>query len=256
VIEKSLRKLFDVKCLEYCRLKILASIYELLKCSDMQNVMQRDRRSKLDNLSDDFFMPVRGRRSDMAPPGITAEKKAKLDVLRNDLFVPNRGRRQMLTRKNIFRMDLNPFLVKRNNGIELSVKDYFVPHRGKRETNIDDIFSNNFFPQRGKKVIIPKSHTPTVVYSLDPWLFQNIKSDDRGMIDRQQDLNLLGTKVRNRNTRRFKNLFFSPPVSKRVLNCTFFFCVSFINVNSLSSQKRFFMSTYKVVILKAFFSVF
>lgn len=201
MIENNFRKLFDVDCLENCRLKILASIYELLKCDDIRNGMQRDRRTKLDTLSDDFFMPVRGRRSDMAPPGITAEKKAKLDVLKNDLFVPNRGRRQMIARKNFLRMDLNPFLVKRNNGIELSVKDYFVPHRGKRQSNIDDIFSNNFFPQRGKKVIIPKSHTPAV--SMGPWLFQNINSDDRGMIDRQQDLNLLGTKVRNRNTRRF-----------------------------------------------------
>lgn len=202
VIENSLRRLFDVECLEYCRLKILASIYELLKCNDIRSSMQRDRRAKLENLgNDDFFMPVRGRRSNQAPPGITAEKKAKLDDLKNDLFMPNRGRRTMLARKNFLRMDLNNFLVKRNNGIELSVKDYFVPHRGKRQSNIDDIFSNNFFPQRGKKVIIPKSHTPAVRYSLDPWLFQNINSDDRGMIDRQQDLNQLGIEVRKTETR-------------------------------------------------------
>jgi hypothetical protein len=254
VIENSLRKLFDVDCQEYCRLKILASIYELLKCGDIQNAMQRDRRSKLDSLNDDFFMPVRGRRSNLAPPGIIAEKKAKLDVLKNDLFVPNRGRRQMLARKNFLRMDLNPFLVKRNNGIELSVKDYFVPHRGKRQSNIEDIFSNNFFPQRGKKVIIPKSHTPAVTYSLDPWLFQNINSDDRGMIDRQPDLNLLGTKVRNRNTRRFRANLFS--VSKRVQNCTSSFLFRLSMSIHFHLAERFFMGTYKVVILKAFFSVF
>lgn len=201
MIEKGLRGLFGVNCLDYCRLKILASIYEMLKCNDVRNSMQRDRRAKLENLSnDDFFMPVRGRRSNLAP-GITAEKKAKLDDLKNDLFVPNRGRRMNVARKNLLRMDLNPFLIKRNNGIELSVKDYFVPHRGKRQPNIDDIFSNNFFPQRGKKVIIPKSHTPAVRYSLDPWLFQNINSDDSGMIDRQQDLNLLGSEVRKKRAK-------------------------------------------------------
>lgn len=197
MIENSLKSLFDIDCLDFCRLKILASIYEILKCGDIRS-MPRDRRSKLDNLNDDFFMPVRGRRSNQAPPGIIAEKKAKLDVLKNDLFVPNRGRRQMIARKNFLRMDLSPFLVKRNNGIELSVKDYFVPHRGKRQSNIDDIFSNNFFPQRGKKVIIPKSYTPAVKYSLDPWLFQNINSDDRRMIDRQSDLNRLGIEVRKK----------------------------------------------------------
>lgn len=205
VIEDGLRSLFDVDCLEYCRLKILASIFEMLKCADARNTIRRDRRAKLENLgNDDLFMPVRGRRSSKAPSQITAEKKAKLDVLRNDLFMPNRGRRDrnMLARKNFLRMDLNPFLVKRNNGIELSVKDYFVPNRGKRQSKIDDIFSDNFFPQRGKKVIIPKSHTPLVRYPLDPWLFQNINSDDRRMIDRQRDLNLLGIEVSNENMER------------------------------------------------------
>jgi hypothetical protein len=236
VIENSLRSLFDSDCLEYCRLKILASLFEMLKCADVQKTMRRDRRAKLENLgNDDLFMPVRGRRTNQAPIEIRAEKKAKLDVLRNDLFVPNRGRRQMVSRKDFLRMDLNPFLVKRNNGIELSVKDYFVPNRGKRQSKIDDIFSDNFFPQRGKKVIIPKSHTPFVKYPLDPWLFQNINSDDRQMIDRQRDLNRLGIEVSTKTKHEkedLKETFFF--VRKRVhKNCTFF---SFINVNSLSSE--------------------
>lgn len=59
-IENSLRSLFDSGCLEYCRLKVLSNINDMLKCADMQNVIHRDRRSKL-NLStmDDLFMPVR-----------------------------------------------------------------------------------------------------------------------------------------------------------------------------------------------------
>lgn len=199
MIENSLRSLFDIDCLEYCRIKVLASIFEMLSCGDLQNTIRRDRRAKLENLgNDDLFMPVRGRRSNKAPFQITAEKKAKLDVLRNDLFMPNRGRRGTVARKNFLRMDLSPFLVKRNKGIEFSVKDYFVPNRGKRQSKIDDIFSDNFFPQRGKKVIIPKSHTPLVRYPLDPWLFQNINSDDRRMIDRQRDVGLLGFEVKTK----------------------------------------------------------
>lgn len=230
MIENSLRSLFDNNCFEYCRLKVLAGIFEMLKCADVQNIVWRDRRAKWENLgNDDFFVPVRGRRS-KAPIDITAEKKATLDVLRNDLFVPNRGRRQSVARKNFLRRDLNPFLVKRNNGIELSVKDYFVPNRGKRQSKIDDIFSDNFFPQRGKKVIIPKSHTPFVKYPLDPWLFQNINSDDRQMIDRQQDLNLLGIEVRSKKREGLNQLVDRPKTR------TAHFSFSFINVNSLSSE--------------------
>lgn len=190
MIENSLRSLLAVGCAEYCRLKVLANLYETLKCAEVQNLIRRDRRAKLDLSRDDLFMPVRVRRSHQAPPQIREEKKAKLDVLTNDLFVPHRGRRQM-ARKHFLRMA--PFVRKRS-GIELNEKDFFVPNRGKRQPNIDDIFSDNFFPQRGKKVIIPKSHTPAVRF---PWLLRNINSDDRSMIDRQQqDLNLLGIEVK------------------------------------------------------------
>lgn len=207
--ESSLRRLFDGECDESCRVRILANIYESLKCAEVQNLIGRERRAKWDVLTrDDLFMPVRGRRRSDQAPEITAEKKAKLDILANDLFLPHRGRRHM-SRKNLLRMDLNPFIRKRNGIDEFSVKDFFVPNRGKRQQNaIDNIFSDNFFPQRGKKVIIPRSHTPlsaaaaAATHALDPWLFQNINSDDSSMIDRQQrDFNLFGIEVRREETK-------------------------------------------------------
>lgn len=141
---------------------------------------------------------------------ISAEKKAKLDVLVNDLFVPNRGRRQ-LVRKSFLHLEPYPFTFEKRSNIELdNMKDFFVPHRGKRQRTINDILSDNFLPQRGKKAIddifsadqffpqrgkkttaslktTPEDHIPL------NWLqsFQNIKPYDSNMIDRLHDLNLL-----------------------------------------------------------------
>lgn len=201
VIESSLRSLFEVGCLEYCRLQLLSDINEMLKCAEVQNLLRRDRQAKMDlSTKDDLFMPARGRWLEgWAPPQIMVEKKAMLDLLGSDLFVPKRGRRQM-TRKNFPRTGLNPFIRKRN-GIEHSEqKDYFVPNRGKRQRNGDELLSDNFFSLSGKKVIIPKSHTPFERYPSDPWLFQNINSDDRNMIDRLQDLSQLGIEVETKTT--------------------------------------------------------
>lgn len=140
-------------------------------------------------------------------PQNSPEKKAKLDVLINDLFVPHRGKRQ-LVRKHFLILD--PYPLSKRNNIELNMKDFFVPHRGKRQRssgNIDELLSDNFFPQRGKKsaydtvdLVLPglntKSQRSIVEYAtLDPWLFQNINTNDRRMIDRLQDLNL-GSEVR------------------------------------------------------------
>lgn len=190
LIEKSLRSLFDVRCLEGCRLKVLSDINEILKCVDQRNLMQRDRRSKWDvlNSKDDLFIPVRGRRFGQAPPRITAEKKGQLDVLANDLFLPSRGKRQM-NRKYFFRTDRNPFSGK-HDAIELSDRDYFVPNRGKRLPLPNHIVDEE--SKSGIKVIIPKSHTP---FERDPWLFGNINSDDRNMIDLLRDLNQPGIEV-------------------------------------------------------------
>ena len=173
---------------------------------DNNNILERDRRGKIDNLlRDELFVPVRGRRTvelDQSSPQNTPEKKAKLDVLINDLFVPHRGKRQ-LVRKHFLIFDPYPTSKKRN--IELDMKDYFVPNRGKRQpsSKIDELLSDNFFPQRGKKAsvtvlpkFIPKSHRTIVEYApMEPWLFQNINSNDRRMIDRLHDLNL-GSEVR------------------------------------------------------------
>jgi hypothetical protein len=214
-MEESLRSLFDPLCTQLCRLDILGRMWDSIKCQQKMrnrdsNSFERDRRGKIDNLlRDELFLPVRGRRNiemDQSAPQNTPEKKAKLDVLINDLFVPHRGKRQ-LVRKHFLIFDPYPVQSKRN--IELDMKDYFVPHRGKRQPNgkIDELLSDNFFPQRGKKAsasassnilptIIPKSHQAIVEYAaMDPWLFQNINSNDRHMIDRLHDLNL-GSEVR------------------------------------------------------------
>jgi len=174
VIETGLRSLFDVGCTEYCRLKIMSDVFAALHCAELQKHMQmnRDRRAKLDLMNSDLFMPARGRRSggDSSPP---VTKKAKLDVLAGDLFVPHRGRRQM-ARKHFYRVDWFDAYPKRN-GLDLNVNDFFVPHRGKRVKPIEDIFADNFFPQRGKK-------------AQQQWLASN----DRQMIDRQDLNQLLG----------------------------------------------------------------
>lgn len=207
IARDSVRSLFDPQCTQICRIEILSKIFDATRCNDIRAAaaFERDRRAKLDFPRDDLFVPVRGRRGpDMeqsSSPRISAEKKAKLDVLMNDLFVPNRGKRQ-LVRKHFLLFDPYPQGDKRSSGtLELDMKDYFVPHRGKRQRNkIDELLSDNFFPQRGKKAaastIIPKSHRTIVEYDTsDPWLFQNINSDDRRMIDRLHDLNL-GSEVR------------------------------------------------------------
>lgn len=202
VIESILRSLFEVGCLESCRLRLLSDINEMLKCVEMQNLHRGDRRPKVDlSARDDLFVPIRRRQrlEGQAPPRIKVEKKAILDLLSNDFFVPHRVRRQM-TRKNFLRMDQNPFEVKRN-AIELNKqKDYFVSNRGKRQRYNDELLSDNFFSQTGKKVIIPKSHTLFERYPSDPWLFPNINSDDRNMIDRLQDLSQLEIEVKTKTT--------------------------------------------------------
>lgn len=174
VIEFALRRLFDVGCLEYCRLKVLSEINDKLKCADLRKTLVRGaKRDKLNfSSADDLFMPVRGRRSDRAPPQIIAKKKGDLDFLTNEMFLPHRGRRDM-TRKNVLR---NP--AAKRTGFELNERDFFVPHRGKRP-----------------RVIIPKSFTAFENYLADPWLLQSINSDDRNMIDRLTDLNQLGIEV-------------------------------------------------------------
>lgn len=207
IVRDSLKSLYDPLCSQPCRSEILSKIADATRCNDLRVrglAFQRDRRAKFDFSRDDLFVPVRGRRgSDMdqsSSPRISAEKKAKLDVLMNDLFVPNRGKRQ-LVRKHFLLLDPYPSADKRSRNLELDMKDYFVPHRGKRQRNkIDELLSDNFFPQRGKKApatIIPKSHRTIVEYdTLDPWLFQNINSDDSRMIDRLHDLNLGSGEVR------------------------------------------------------------
>lgn len=212
VIEESLRSLIDPLCTQLCRLEILDRMWNTVKCHqrminrDNNDILERDRRGKIDNLlRDELFVPVRGRRTvelDQSSPQNTPEKKAKLDVLINDLFVPHRGKRH-LVRKHFLLFDPYPISKKRN--IELDMKDYFVPNRGKRRpsSKIDELLSDNFFPQRGKKAsvpvlptIIPKSHHALVEYdTMEPWLFQNINTNDRRMIDRLHDLNL-GSEVR------------------------------------------------------------
>lgn len=181
-----------------------------------ESTFDRDRRETFDQLSsDDLFLPVRGRRAaEQGSTHVQPEKKAKLDVLTNDLFVPNRGRRQ-LVRKNFLRLEPYPLIAfeKRNN-IELdNMKDFFVPHRGKRQPTINDILSDNFLPQRGKKaideilsdnffpqrgkksatsIIIPKSNALDYHVPMDSQWSQNINPYDRRMIDRRlHDLNLL-----------------------------------------------------------------
>lgn len=212
VIEESLRSLIDPLCTQLCRLEILDRMWNTVKCHqrminrENNDILERDRRGKIDNLlRDELFVPVRGRRTvelDQSSPQNTPEKKAKLDVLINDLFVPHRGKRH-LVRKHFLLFDPYPISKKRN--IELDMKDYFVPNRGKRRpsSKIDELLSDNFFPQRGKKAsvpvlptIIPKSHHALVEYdTMEPWLFQNINTNDRRMIDRLHDLNL-GSEVR------------------------------------------------------------
>jgi hypothetical protein len=150
LIRDEMRKLFDISCTQSCRLKTLTEIFTLLKCFDIKEneiEMDRSRRAKLD--INDMFMPVRGRRTKPSPE-IIAEKKAKLEMLKNELFVPNRGRRDYRKKLPHFQV-LQPMLIKRNNGIDLNSKDYFMPNRGRRQPAIDAIISEKFFPQRGKK---------------------------------------------------------------------------------------------------------
>lgn len=151
VIRDEMRKLFDISCTQSCRLKTLTEIFALLKCFDIVTVANEvEKRGKLD--VNDMFMPVRGRRTKPSPE-IIAEKKAQLEMLKNELFIPNRGRRDYRKKIPHFPQPLQPMLIKRNNGIDLNSKDYFMPNRGrKRQPAIDAIINNEkFFPQRGKK---------------------------------------------------------------------------------------------------------
>lgn len=219
--QKSSRKIFDEfikSCTtDSCRfIKTLEYINEycIHRKKRALSPFDRDRRGTFDQLSsDELFLPVRGRRNsdDQNSAHISPEKKAKLDVLNNDLFVPNRGRRQ-LVRKSFLRLEPYPLIaLEKRSNIELdNMKDFFVPHRGKRLPTINDVLSDNFLPQRGKKaideilsdnffpqrgkkstaatsIIIPKSYVP-----VDSQWSQNINPYDRRMIDRRlHDLNLL-----------------------------------------------------------------
>jgi hypothetical protein len=192
VIRDEMRKLFDISCTQSCRLKTLTEIFALLKCFD-EFKMKRTQRAKFD--INDMFMPVRGRRTKPSPE-IFAEKKAKLEMLKNaELFVPNRGRRDY--RKKLPHIQLlQPMLIKRNNGIDLNSKDYFMPNRGRRQPAIDAIISEKFFPQRGKKSSSSSTSSSAKVskkqiFSSVPWHIRNINSDDKIMIDLLQDLNQL-----------------------------------------------------------------
>ncbi|CRK88128.1 CLUMA_CG001913, isoform A [Clunio marinus] len=190
MIEDSLKSLLDFTCTDLCQLAILSNIYNHLKCSQADNYMRRLRRNNLDLFGkEDLFLPVRGRRILPAPNQIRAEKKGRFDILQSELFLPHRGRRDMTPKKFIN-------LGTKRNDIEFN-EDYFVPNRGKRQAQIDEeLFLDNFFPQRGKKVIIQNSHMPFVKYPRDRWLFRNINSDVSNMIDRpKQDLNLLGSEA-------------------------------------------------------------
>jgi hypothetical protein len=203
-MEQHLKTLFSGACNEICKLAHLASLRRAINCDKLKE--GRGVLKAFDQLSrDELFVPLRTRRAagetEQGSSHITAEKKAKLDVLANDLFVPNRGRRQ-LVRKSFLRLEPYPLngIEKRNN-IELdNIKDFFVPHRGKRQRTINDILSDNFLPQRGKKAIdeiladnfFPqrgkKSGTPIIIpndRTDQPWI-QNINSYDRHVIDRLQ----------------------------------------------------------------------
>lgn len=227
MVENSMRSLFDIRCLKDCRLHVLNAINEMLKCVDQQNLIQRDQNSKRDvlNIKDDLFLPVRGGISGWAPIRITAEKKGPLDILANDLFVPTRGRRQM-NRKYFSRMDRNPF----SDAIEQNDRDYFVPNRGKRQQNhiVDEVSKS------GMKVIIPKSHTP---FERDPWLFRNINSDDRNMIDLLEDLNQPGIEVNTDENEKEIHKERNKTQKRVHKNCKSLCFVVFITVNSLSSQR-------------------
>lgn len=182
LVEKSLRSLFHFRCLEDCRLQTLSDINQMLKCVDKENRYQRDRRSKwkvFDFDKEDFFKRAQEKKFSWAPWKMGTEKKGQFD----GIFLPSRGKRQN-NRKYLLRLDQNPF----SDAIELSDKDYFVPNRGKRQQNhiVGEVSKS------GMKVIIPKSHTPL---ERDPWLFQNINSDDRSMIDLLEDLNQPGIEV-------------------------------------------------------------
>jgi hypothetical protein len=223
-MEQLLKTLFSSACNEICKLAHLASLQRAINCDKLKEGRGVFEQQKtFDQLShDELFVPLRNRRAagenDQGSPQISAEKKAKLDVLANDLFVPNRGRRQ-LVRKSFLRLEPYPLGVEKRNNIELdNIKDFFVPHRGKRQRTIindilsdnflpqrgkkaiDDIFADNFLPQRGKKAIdeilsdnfFPqRGKKSTIIIPKDqPWT-QNINSYDRHMIDRLHDLNLL-----------------------------------------------------------------
>lgn len=199
-IEQNLKSLLSGECNEICKIAGLGKIRDFLECS------------KAKAAADHLLVPLRARRgannNDQGSPHISAEKKAKLDVLVNDLFVPNRGRRQ-LVRKSFLHLEPYPFTIEKRNNIELdNMKDFFVPHRGKRQRTINDILSDNFLPQRGKKaiddlfadqffpqrgkkaatsIIIPKSTEDHVPMEYN----NNFNPYDRRMIDRLHDLNLL-----------------------------------------------------------------
>lgn len=203
-MEQHLKTLFSGACNEICKLAHLASLRRAINCDKLKE--GRGVLKAFDQLSrDELFVPLRTRRAaagetEQGSPHITAEKKAKLDVLANDLFVPNRGRRT-LVRKSFLRLE--PYAIEKRNNIELdNMKDFFVPHRGKRQRTINDILSDNFLPQRGKKAIdeiladnfFPqrgkKSSTAPIIIPNDrtadqPWT-QNINSYDRHVIDRLQ----------------------------------------------------------------------
>lgn len=161
-----LKRLFDIGCKsELCGRKVLETVTERSRCTRDRNLM----RNNLHQLND-LFVPVRRRRQfEQAPPEITP----KLDPLAETLS----PYRHETSRKHFHRLEpANPFV---SEDIEQIKR--FMPIQGKRQ-----------------KVIIPKPYTP---FEMDPWLFQNINSDDRNMIDRHRDLNQLASEVRDVKTK-------------------------------------------------------
>lgn len=159
-----LKRLFDIGCeSELCGRKVLETVTEMLRSTRDRNLM----RNNLHQLND-LFVPVRRRREFVqAPPEITH----KLDPWSLS------PARHETSRKHFHRLDTaNPLA---SEDIEQIKR--FMPIQGKRQ-----------------KVIIPKPYTP---FEMDPWLFQNINSDDRNMIDRHKDLNQLASEVRDVKTK-------------------------------------------------------
>jgi hypothetical protein len=170
--KNSLRGRSNSECDENCRLRILLKSAELQGLAETES-NNRDKWDALLTGDDDLFVPIH-----------TSTHAA---FEKNDWTASHRGRRQM-TRKNFVRTNFDPFITIK--------RAYLMPLRVIRQRKIDDAAP----PQHDKRVIIPKSHT-LLRYPSDLWLFKNINSDDRSMIDRLGDLNQPEIEVRNKKSR-------------------------------------------------------